>query len=367
MEIDKYIAYNNKVLDKLNKYNNIFYSNTKFYNKNINKLNNFNDDYLLINNISNDIINTIDNSYQQIDIDLSVHYNINNYCIKIMNIVNEYDDIINNYKKTEHFNIDDEVKNIVSSVSNKLSDTFKSFKTIFSDVGVVIIKIFKPIFKVFNYILRFYKYVFDKVQDNLPFIKEMFLKIKSIIIKIYNFTANTVIPFLKTLIKLIIKNAPKIIKLIIRYYLGFIFFFPQTFIPALFMFVCLVFGIQLYLKKLTNLEQPISTYVIIIFSWFIVQNYVAFKGENLVPIQNKIIDMIIYLLKSNLFKKIFKLSDNFGINNLEESLKELALLINNNIGIIIGIILLTLILTKILLALIIKKSFKIFLPKSILN
>jgi len=375
MNIDKYILYNNKILNKFNKYDTIIsnISNCNNYDKiddNIIKLlnnkkkikHNCNiistniDNFLYkkndVNNINNyDIIyNSLLNIKNDIN-DLDIHICDNKY-IKIIH--REHWDIIRDIKKGADViknsvedlgnfllkGIIDFIKNIVGNIGNSITQGI-------SFIGKLILDIFKPIISVFDKIFNFLNKTSKKVIDIFNTVSK---KIFSIIKYIYKLIINKIIPLLKKILFFLIKFVPYIYTEIYKLLSIFIINIKKVYIISPLILFLMVILFQKYLKILSDHDNILDPYIIYIISIVIICFLIIFKCNTLLFYQSFIINKLLFILSNDKIKKYINIPRNNNNNN-----NEILLFILYNNPKILFILLFILVFLRLIIYTLIKK------------
>ena len=301
IDIDKYIKYNNKIKNKLYDYSNIFelsdklYTNNKIKDKYIYDIyEKYYDKYSIIRNKYYNLLTFLNNN--NIDYDnIDIHNNIYYYSKSIDSFTNVYsfldvNDIEkfllnNNDYNYESFDVIGKIKNFGKGVVDKGKDLVDKGKDLVDpnkllekaleafdfkklipqelrNIGNIISKTFGSITDIFNKILNFYKKFKNKFKELLPKIKNIIKKIFDNIKKILKYIKNKIIPY----IKLFIKYSIKFIKFVVKNIKIFYENIQSTYVGFFLIIFLLSFILQIYVKSITGLEQPIPNYVMIILS-----------------------------------------------------------------------------------------------------
>jgi hypothetical protein len=184
-------------------------------------------------------------------------------------------------------------------------------------------------------------------------------KLFGVVIKVFKFVAKNLIPLMKVLIKFVwrvIKFIPRAIRLIIRYYV-WLFKFYITLIknyikcpiaPWIFLII-LFFGLQIYIKYITELPSSIPPQWILAFAAFITIHQLYYN-VNLMKSINKLIMKAIIWLINRVDKKL-----NFKGKRLDKQLALIIPFIAKNLSKIIFFILMSFVIIKVIINYIIKK------------
>jgi hypothetical protein len=358
--LNKYEKLYNNTFKNLNlesKFNNEYFNNN---NTMLNLKTIHNDLFTLHTKINNRIIKKKLTDISDIETDKNIKKNIkktekkiiincNNVKKDVKNIMKIFHDDYNYLRNIYKFNSDSNLPNIenfdihnigdkISGVGGKISDGVSGgINGVFAALKNII-----DMFKTISVQIANFGTDFGKILTNI------FKSVFGMMLTVFNFIANELIPLIKVLIKFlwsVIEFLPKIIAKIFNIYKNLMLNYIKAPITPIIFFIILFFGLQIYIKNITGLEEPIPSIVMIAICMLIIFHQISYNNNFLVNCDNKITNGIINFFKIKSIKTYFKLSSDFG-NNKNKALFELSTLLFKNFPKIIIILLLFILIIK---------------------
>lgn len=266
------------------------------------------------------------------------HFNIKNVGNQIKNEVDKVGGIVNEIKNIPK-KIVDPIINAFNKFGDIMKNIFNEIKNIANKTGEVFKKVFKEVFKVMLFVFEFIK------ETVIPFLKDLIE---------YGWKIIKALPYLIKQTVAFSKYISKMIKLIITNYI-------KSPITPVILFFILFIGLQIYFKLLTGLQMPIPHIILIIFCLFIILSILCFNYEYIQNIDYYTKYYTSKLIQLNIIKDFFKTHlkiPNFG-ENTEKDIKIILNLIMKNLPrFILFILILLLVLKYIIRYIIISKIIK---------
>jgi len=266
----------------------------------------------LINNMEPRLINRCDKLSKNLDDLFLLFYNDYSTVAKQIKlkdykyIVSQSDEVLfDNFLnekgiKTKYHAKNHTIKNKIPK--NRTIEAFGIFGTV------------KKIFGIMKSVMNFFGMIFKLIGKVMKYIGPFIKKVFSLAKKAFIFVRDNFLPMIKRIIQFVwsaIKLIPTFIRQIIKLYLWYWGawikviknFVRCPLIPPI-IFILIFFGIQIYIKYITDLPLPVPPIIPAIFGLIITIHQLYFNGDQMYSIQNKLINYIVPLIRPKTSKKV---------------------------------------------------------------